>query len=306
MERISGVGLRHVDLNLLVAFAELLQTRNVTAAATRLGITQSAMSRTLGRLRETFGDPLFVRTAHGLQVTPRAEALSVGLFDVVERAHALVTGGPVFEPATAQRTFVVATSDYCEAVMLPQVLRALQADAPKLTLRIVRTPTDVALEQGDADLAWTPRHPSSRSVVWTKLFEEDFGFVVRRGHPVLRHKTFTLDHFLSLRHVAIAPGGQNDSNPLDRALARVGRRREVVATVPSFLAVPELLHDTALGATLPTRVIERVAARQGLQRLELPFALASFSISQGWHERMRKDPGHAWLRARVAAVARTV
>ncbi|MFT3714198.1 MAG: LysR family transcriptional regulator [Archangium sp.] len=305
MERISGASLRDVDLNLLVAFTELLQSRSVTTAATRLGITQSAMSRTLGRLRTTFGDPLFVRSAQGLHPTPRAEALSAGLFDVVERAHALVTGGPVFDPKTAERTFTVSTSDYCEAVLLPSVLKALEQQAPRLKLRIRSTVhTDTALEQGDADLVWAPKHPTTRAIVWTRLFDETFGFVVRKGHPVLKRGAFTFDHYLSLRHVAIAPSGQNDANPLDQALARVGRRREVVAIVPSFLTVPELLRDTELGVTLPQRVIERVVARHALVRLEMPFAMGGFSIHQAWHERMRKDPGHAWLRGLVASIGR--
>jgi DNA-binding transcriptional LysR family regulator len=263
------------------------------------------MSRTLGRLRTTFGDPLFVRSARGLQPTPRAQALSVALFDVVDRAHALVTGGPVFDPRTAERTFTVTTSDYCEAVLLPAVLRALEAQAPKIKLRVILTAhTDTVLEQGDVDLAWAPKHATTRSVVWTRLFDDGFGFVVRRGHPVLKRGAFTFERFLSLRHVAIAPAGQSDANPLDLALARVGKRREVVATVPSFLTVPELLRDTDLGATLPRRIIERVVERHALAPLELPFALSGFSVSQAWHERMRKDPGHAWLRALVAAIGR--
>ncbi|MBL8909169.1 MAG: LysR family transcriptional regulator [Archangium sp.] len=305
MERISSTHLRHVDLNLLVALAELLQSRSVTAAASRLGITQPAMSRTLGRLRSTFGDPLFVRSSTGLKATPRAETLSLAVYDVVERANALVTGGPLFDPLTTERTFVVATSDYAEALLLSRVLEALEKQAPRLKLRIVRAlDADALLEQGDVDLTWEPKKRSVRTLVWSRLFDDGFAFVVRKGHPVLKRGAFTLDRFLSLRHVALAPRGLNDSNPLDLALARAGRRRDVVATVPSFLAVPELLRDTELGATLPTRIIERVAARHGLVELPLPFTMPRFDLSQAWHERMRKDPGHAWLRALVAAIGR--
>lgn len=304
MERISGASLKHVDLNLLVALAELLQARSVTAAAARLGVTQPAMSRTLGRLRETFQDPLFVRSTQGLKPTPRAEALSLAVFDVVERAHALVTGGPLFDPRTSERTFVVSTSDYCEAVMLPALLAVLEREAPKLKLRVVRTAhTDTALEQGDVDLVWAPRHRTARAIVWKKLFDDGFGFLVRRAHPVLSRGAFTLERYLSLRHVAIAPAGQSDTNPLDLALARAGRRRDVVATVPSFLTVPELLRETELGATLPSRVIARLMPKHAVAHLTLPFAMPRFDISQAWHERMRKDPGHAWLRGLVAARA---
>ena len=110
--------------------------------------------------------------------------------------------------------------------------QALEQQAPRLKLRIRSTVhTDTALEQGDADLVWAPKHPTTRAIVWTRLFDETFGFVVRKGHPVLKRGGFTFDHYLSLRHVAIAPSGQNDSNPLDQALAARNNGGLVIAQV---------------------------------------------------------------------------
>ncbi|MFZ5444371.1 MAG: LysR family transcriptional regulator [Myxococcota bacterium] len=298
---------RGVDLNLLVAFAELLQGPSVTAAATRLGVTQPAMSRTLARLRKTFGDPLFVRTAAGLQATPRALQLQPLLVEVLEGAETLVAGPERFDPKTAERTFVVSTADYGESVLLPALLSRLAAEAPGVRLRIAVTPQplDAVLERGDLDLAWTPRVPTPRTVIWSRLFDETFAFVVRRGHPVLRRGPFTLERYLSLRHLAIAPAGRSNRNPLDELLARMGHRRDVVATVPNFLVVPSLVAASDVGVTLPRRLIAAVAARYELVSLPLPFQAPGFSMHQAWHERMRKDPGHAWFRQLVVDLART-
>jgi DNA-binding transcriptional LysR family regulator len=297
---------RAVDLNLLVAFAELLQGPSLTAAAARLGITQPAMSRTLARLRRTFGDPLFVRTASGLRATPRATALEPLLGEVLAGAETLIAGPERFDPRTAQRTFVISTADYGESVLLPTLLRRLTQQAPgvRLRLAVMPLPLEVALERGDLDLAWSPRVQTPRAVVWARLFDETFAFVVRRGHPVLKQGPFTLERFLSLRHLAIAPAGRSGSNPLDDLLARLGKKRDVVATVPSFLVVPSLLLSSDVGVTLPRRLIEASAARYGLVSLPLPFTSPGFSLHQAWHERMRRDPGHAWLRQLVAEGAK--
>lgn len=306
----GGMRLAHVraiDLNLLVAFAELLQGPSVTAAAARLGITQPAMSRTLARLRKAFADPLFVRTATGLRPTPRAAALRPLLEEVLAGAETLIAGPERFDPKTAQRTFVISTADYGESVLLPLLLRRLTSEAPGVRLRIAVTPVplEAVLERGELDLAWTPRIQTPRTVVWTRLFDETFAFVVRKGHPVLKQGPFTLERYLSLRHLAIAPAGRSNSNPLDDLLARMGRRRDVVATVPSFLVVPSLLVTSDVGVTLPKRIVAATAERYGLVSMPLPFPASGFSMHQGWHERMRKDPGHAWLRQLVAEVART-
>jgi len=299
--------LRSVDLNLLLAFSELFRAGSVTVAAARLGVTQSAMSRTLARLRGVFGDALFLRGRSALQPTPRAVALAGPIDALLEAAEGVVGGAPAFEPSTAGRTFTISTADYGQVVLLPKLLAQLARQAPRVSLRVVPTlhQLDEPLEQGDLDLAWVPRQTGSRAVVWGRLFDEAFTFVVRRGHPVTRRR-LTLDRFCALRHVALAPASHSAANPVDAVLARLGRRREVVATVPNFLAVPPLLERNDVAAILPRRVFEAVAARYRLTALELPFALEGFSLEQCWHERSRRDAGHAWLRQRVVELAKTV
>ena len=122
----------------------------------------------------------------------------------------------------------------------------------------------------------------------------------------MTRRGLTLDRFCALRHVALAPASHSASNPVDALLARLGRRREVVATVPSFLAVPGLLEKSDVAAILPRRIFDAVAARWRLSSLALPFELEGFTLEQAWHERARRDAGHAWFRQRVAELGKTV
>jgi DNA-binding transcriptional LysR family regulator len=293
-----------VDLNLLVVLQRLLETGSVTAAAERLGLSQPAVSRALARLRATFGDALFVRTPDGVRPTPRAEQLRAELAAVLARVEALLAGPAAFAPALSTRTFTVATTDYGESVLLPALLRELAARAPGACVRVlpVGRPWEAALAAGEWDVYWAPRRKAGAGIVWTHLLDDDFAFVVRRGHPATR-RPLTLARFAALPQIAIAPEGRGP-NPLDDRLARLGTRRRVVAQVPSFLAVPPLVAGGDLGVTLPRRILALLAPRWELAVLDLPFEMPGFDLSQAWHERFRHDPAHAWFRQLVASLAR--
>lgn len=293
-----------VDLNLLVVLQRLLETGSVTAAAERLRLSQPAVSRALGRLRDAFGDPLFVRTPEGLAPTPRAERLRAELADVLSRIDLLLAGPEAFSPAESTRTFHVATADYGQSVLLPALLRELAARAPGVSVRVlpVGGPWEAALAGGEWDLLWAPRRKAGAGIVWTHLFDERLAFVVRKDHPATR-RPLTLARFAAIPQLAIAPEGRG-ANPLDERLARLGASRRVVAQVPSFLVVPPLVAGTDLGVTLPRRIVAQLAHRWDLAVLDLPFEMPAFDVSQAWHERFRRDPAHAWFRQLVASVAR--
>jgi len=298
---------RHIqdlDLNLLVVLERLFEAGSVTGAAERLRLSQPAVSRALGRLRQAFGDPLFVRTPLGLRPTPRAQGLRAEVRGVLARIGSLVAGPDAFEPAESARTFTVATSDYGESVLLPRLLGELSRRAPRTTLRVlpVSQPWEVALADGQWDLLWAPRRRAGAGIVWTHLWDEAFAFLVRKGHPAAR-RPLTLERFISIPQIAIAPEGR-PGNPLDERLARLGTRRRVVAQVPSFLVVPPLVAGSDIGVTLPRRIVTLLAARWDLAVLELPFDMPTFDISQAWHERFRGDPAHSWFRKLVASLAR--
>lgn len=293
-----------VDLNLLVALGHLFEARSVTTAANRMRLTQPAMSRVLGRLRKTFSDPLFLRTPRGLVATPRAELLKPLLDEALARVDAVIAGPVGFDPTTTHREFTIASADYAQAVVVPALLERLRREAPGVSTHFVTKGGDweAALLRGDWDVVWAPRGKdrSSRAIVWNRLLDEQFSFVVRRGHPASR-RPFTLERFLALEHVALSPEGR-PGNRVDETLARLGHTRRVVLTVPSFLVVPHVIATSDLGGVLPRRIVAQVADRYGLTTLPIPFALGGFDISQAFHERARNDPAHAWFRHLVRRV----
>lgn len=289
--------LSKVDLNLLVVLQELFTARSVTGAAKRLGLSQPAVSRALGRLRALLDDPLFVRTPSGLTTTPRADALRAELEQVLGSIETMMMGRAKFDPSTATRTFTVIAADYAQAVILPPLLERLAHEAPNISVRILspRLDWEQLLNEGQAHFNWAPPRKAAQTIVFSELFDEGFGFVVRRGHPAAK-RPLTLERFVAIRQLALSPEGRTGSNPLDDHLAKLGVARRVVAHVPSFLVVAPLIAATDLAVTLPRRIIEQQVARWNLVELKLPFTMHRFTTANAWHERFRHDLGHAWFR----------
>ncbi len=299
--------LSKVDLNLLVVLQAIFTARSVTGAAKRLGLSQPAVSRALGRLRTLLDDPLFVRTPSGLTTTPRADALRADLEQVLGSIETMMMGRAKFDPATATRTFTVIAADYAQAVLLPALLERLTHEAPNITVRILspRPEWEQMLNEGQAHFNWAPPQKAAQTIIFSELFDEGFGFVVRRGHPATK-KPLTLERFLALRHLAISPEGRSSSNPLDEYLAKLGVARQVVGHVPSFLVVAPLIASTDLAVTLPRRIIEQQAPRWKLVELKLPFTMYRFTTTNAWHERFRHDLGHAWFRQCILEVGKSL
>ena len=291
-----------VDLNLLRVLDVLLEEENVTRAAARLQLTQSAMSRSLARLRRLFGDELLLRTGRGMRPTARALQLRPRLREVVGEVDRLVSEAPRFEPATARRRFRIAAVDYAHAVLLAPLLRAAATEAPGLDWELLPSPrpAERALESGELDLSVEPRRTSGAGVVWSALLDERYTCLVWRGHP-LRH----LDRagFAALQHVMVAPWGR-PGGVIDEVLATSRARRRVAVQVPSFLLLPHVLVDTERIATVPRRIALLLAENHPLRVLEPPVRVPGFTLSLAWHEIHRHDPAHLWLRASVQREAR--
>lgn len=300
------VNLSGVDLNLLPMLDALLEERHVTRAARRLGLSQPAASRALGRLRQLLGDPLLVRGRAGLVLTPRAETLRTPLAKLLRELAGLVSEPPSFEPATARGTLRIVTEDYISTVLLPRVLQALWQEAPKLDLDVEARPADLRgqLEAGAVDLAIGVFAEPAAGFQRQALFGERFVCVVRRDHPQVRRK-LTLARYAALPHALIGTGERGDS-PVDRALAREGLKRRVALRLPHFLAAPLIVAGSDLVLTMPARLAEQMVALAPLRLLAPPVELARFRFSQLWHERRQNDAAHAWFRALVAAQARTL
>ncbi|MCC6609794.1 MAG: LysR family transcriptional regulator [Burkholderiales bacterium] len=288
--------IRDVDLNLLVALEALLAERNVTRAAHRLGLSQSSMSASLGRLRVLFNDPLLLRTARGMLPTTKASELAAPVKQILDEIGRIVRQAEAFDPARATTTFTITASDYVEFAILPRLVDHLEARAPgcRLAVRPISFATlGEQLERGDVDLAILGTSNAPENARVRPLYPERFVGVVRRDHPRVSRQV-TLDEFCALEHVLISPSGGAFVAQTDAALAALGRSRTVRLSVPHFLLVPEILARSDLMAVIPERLARVYAQR--LRILELPFELEPLIIAEVWHERTHRDPAHVWLR----------
>lgn len=295
--------LANVDLNLLVVLAVLLDEASVTKAAARLGRTQSAVSHALDRLRETLGDPLFVRSGQQMVTTPRAEALRGPVASACENLLDLWLGAPAFDPARAQRTFTITASDYLQIVLVPPLVGRLRSVAPGVTLD-VRGPKSRLLERlsrGELDFSFSVSLDESPSLFSQKLFVDRFVCLVAEDHPTVRKK-LDRDAFLRLPHALVAPLG-GASGYVDRELSRMGQSRRIAVLVPDFMVAPRILQGTDLVLTLPERVA-RLFEGQGVRILAPPFELPALAGHLVWHERLSRDPASLWFRKLVEEVAR--
>jgi DNA-binding transcriptional LysR family regulator len=297
--------LRRTDLTLLVVLDALLEERSVTRAAARLAVTQPTVSGMLVRLCKLFDDPLFVRTQRGLLPTPRAQALAPSLRRWLAEAGSLVAG-ETFDPATAFVTTSLSANDYIQSALIVPFVERLRADAPNF--RVALRPAHTAnaaelLAAGELDLILTTTmEVSTFDLPSRSLYDERYVCVVRRRHPLGAKAQVTLDQFCGFPHALVSPSEGRFVGPTDQALAKLGRTRQVVLSVPGFLILPDILQTGDLIAVVPERVLHGRMA--GLRTFEPPLAIPAFSVIALWHPRLHRDPAHRWLRELLAATAR--
>ncbi|MEX3687380.1 LysR family transcriptional regulator [Paraburkholderia sp. BR14263] len=284
-----------LDLNLLRALDALLDERNVTRAAQRLSLTQPAVSAMLTRLRESFGDPLFVRSQRGIVPTERALQLAAPLKQVLSEIEQMLQP-QAFVPAEAEMTLTLASTDYAlRAVVVPYLAR-LRETAPGVRAVIVPVQHErlqAQLESGDVDLALITPETAPADLHARRLFDERYVCVMRADHPAAQRR-LTLERFCALDHALVSYEGGSLSGVTDEALARVGRARRVTVSVNSFLVLPDLLLTSDLIAVVPSRLVKNAP---GLAVVEPPLAIPGFTKTLAWHERTHRSPGHQWARA---------
>lgn len=288
-----------MDLNLLRVLDGLLAERNLTRAARRLGLSQPATSHALGRLRAHLGDPLFVRVPNGLDPTPRALQLAAPVRSALASLGEALRGAVGFEPASAQRRFVLGTADYGAFVLVPPLLERVERQAPGIDLwtRVFDDDPHGQLAAGEFDVAigpLPPRRTAPASVHARLLFEERFVCVVRKDHPRVK-RTLDLETYASLSHLLIAPRG-TPGGIVDDVLARHGKRRRVAIGIPHFLLAPHIIANSDLVVTLGVRVAEVFAKLLPVRILPPPVPIPGFKVHMTWHDRHDHDPAQRWLR----------
>lgn len=313
-------GMSAPDLNLLIALDALLDDGSVVGAARRLGLSASAMSRTLTRLREATGDPLLVRAGRGMVLTPHAQALRERTRNAAYEARAVLLPSAA-EPdlATLQRTFTIRANDgFVEAFAAP-LIAAATAVAPLVRLRFApRTEkTSAHLREGSADLEIGVLGEMGPEIRVQALFRDRFVGVVRQGHPLALERGPSAERYVAFGHVVASRSGRG-SGPVDVALAALGLERTIVAVVPSFPAALAVARASDLIALVPGSFLgshreqppeQRDELREspqcaGIHVFELPVTTDGITVSQMWHPRIEADPVHRWLRQLVLTVCR--
>ena len=295
--------LRRLDLTLLLVFEEVMASGKLSAAAKRVGLTQSAVSHALKRLREIFGDDLFIRTPRGVQPTPRARALRGPLAEALRLIGGAVRP-PRFDPESSERVFRIAASDYETALFAPRLLRtgAAIASSRFVFRTLIRREAIDALNAGDIDLLLGYTWKKGEACDAATLYEEDYLVVAKKQHPAVI-KRLTLARYTRHGHVLVSPGGSLHGI-VDKALADLGRTRRVIVAVPYFFAALATVARTELIATLPSRIARCHAANFGLTTCLPPIPIRSFPVQMVWNKRFGHDPALTWLRDKIQAAAK--
>lgn len=304
----SSTNDRGLDLNLLTVFEAVSAEGSVTGAARRLGMTQSAVSHRLNRLREVTADALFERTGHGMRPTARARQMAPEVAQTLALARrTLRNGGAAFDPATARRCFTLEMPAGLDSLLGP-ILAARIAAAPDIDFQLypgrAATAAD-ALRTGDVDVALDFQPLARRSHHSRLLFEEQFVCVARRGNPRLAGG-LDLAVYEEIGHVAVNWGRMRAINPLGSTLSEMGLRRRVRLDVANVSTMLRIVAETDLLGMAWMSIARRDAAHYGLEIHPLPFAVPHRSIHMIWHESCDGDPSHVWLREWIESICRTL
>lgn len=292
-----------LDLNLLVVLEALLAERSVTRAAQRIGLSQPAVSNALGRLRALLDDPLLVRTAAGMEPTPRALELAVPIqqaLDVIRRA---LSASAAFDPERTAFTFRVRSADNLELSLLPRLLERLERRAPQVDIVVSREgdTTEDDLRSGRLDLYLGNWFNVPSGLKQHLLRHETFACIARKGHPRIKSR-LTLEAYGAAGHVVVETADRPGS-VVDTVLSDHGLGRRVVLRTPHFLVAPVVVARTDLIATLPRGVVTSFAQFLPLSVFAPPLDAPGFPVSMVWHPRTHEQAPHRWLRELIMEVS---
>jgi LysR family transcriptional activator of mexEF-oprN operon len=297
------LNLLNIDLNLLVSFDALVIERSVSRAAKRVGVSQPAMSRSLGLLRGLLGDPLFRRSSNGMVPTPRAIELAKMLRPSLENIDSVLGQKMGFDPATSDRRFTIAMPDLAAGLALPTLLRLLRTQAPGIDLAILSTGNRegaVKVENGQAEFGmgvYEHLPPALSSINLRELTEV---CIADPGSEFAKRNHLSLEDFLSASHIAVS---MNDDfgTPIDTALETMGLRRRIAVRTPYFSSVPQLVLGTDLLAVVQEELLDAFPDGRPLARFPIPLSCQGIMSKLIWHARSEEDAGHLWLRELIKA-----
>ena len=288
-----------VDLNLLRVFDAIYKARNLSVAGDALGLSQPAMSHALARLRWMIKDPLFVKTARGLQPTVFSEEIAPTVLQSLDALRRTL-GKASFDPSGATRVFRIAMTDIGEQILLPRLCRHLGALAPGVSIEACQPlgrELGEAMVRGEVDLAYGGTFVQLGAGFRSELIERSsYVCVVRTGHPTIRDR-LTLKQYRESRHVIAYSATTSTAEIVERALLRRDMRARIAVRLPHTLAIPAVVANTDFVATVQKNLARSFQQSLNLRIFPPPIKLPQFDIKLYWHERSDLDPANRWLRA---------
>lgn len=308
MAVIHDMNLRKFDLNLLVILDALLLERSVTLAANRLYITQPAVSNALKRLRIAFNDPLLVRGKPRMELTARGSSLIGPVREVLLSIDRTMNGLPDFDPRTSDFTLRLAATEYVSFILLPELMKEIRETAPSVRLAISdidRHDRLSPLQSGVVDLIAAFVPDPAGELHQQVLLRDSWVYLVSRDHWESGSR-LTRKMFLARDHIAMRSQTGGSGFHVDNLLAISGLERNVVMSMPHFLAIPRLVSMTDLIIAAPRKLALVLAAQYPLRIVKPPVAIPEFTISMLWHERTNADPAQQWIRNMLSRIAKAL
>jgi DNA-binding transcriptional LysR family regulator len=297
MYRMNAMHVDELDLTQIRLLAELSRSHSVSRAAQRIGVSQSAASHALAKLRKKLGDPLFTRIHDGFEPTPFGARLGNASCEALDALVAGLASNDHFDPWKTNRVFTFFMNDIGQTIFLPPLLKFLKQNAPGVSARVLPVPIDnpgAALSSGAVDFAAGFFDNLTTGFYQSLVFHEHYACIVRARHPKFR-SGMTLEAFRSAEH-AVADATGMAHAVIDRYLARHRVKRNVTLRVPGLHVLPMIVANSDLVAVIPGRLADAFAARVPIKVLPPPVAMPQFGVCIHWHERYHHDPAIRWMR----------
>jgi DNA-binding transcriptional LysR family regulator len=291
------------DLNLLYIFEALWRDHSTSIAAQNLGVTQSAVSSSLKRLRQTYGDRLFILVGRRMEPTPFCIQIAPRLLESLTLIRAVESQMVEFDPGLCRKTFTLRMLDVGEVVCLPPILKKLSSIAPLARINTVGGGMDETLNglaTGRIDLALGFMPTLQTDIHRLPVFSQHFVCAMRREHP-LAGKPLSLEDYIACDHLLVE-AGKTGNQAVERALIDAGGKDCIKMRVPQHLSSPHLLLESDMVWTLPCALGRSLARFFPLAIHPLPLPIPAFEIDLYWHDRFHRDPQNKWLREMVSRV----
>ncbi len=289
-----------VDLNLFTVFEAIYTEGSVTRASQKLNLTQPAISHALGRLRQMFDDPLFVRQGHAMVSTPLARSIIDPIRASLRSLEVTLNGVHAFDPASTEKKFNIALRDVLEATILPPLMQQVSKSAPLVDIaasHVDRRELQSEMAAGTLDMAIDVLLPLPNDIMHTRIYQDSTVVVARKGHPDI-DGALDLDTYLKQDHI-LASSRRRGPGLEDFELSRFGLERRIRLRCQHYFAACRVVSETDMVLTMPGRYAQIANEQFGNQILSFPLEVPAFDVFLYWHANVDNDPANRWLREQV-------